>query len=73
MLNTTRYGFSVNVKVDAGVFNSLSLCLDFRYMLGLVLESLGQEEAASNCHLTALDLESTSPIVPFTIIPRLLL
>ena len=59
-------------ELSAPLLNT-TLSIGFRYMLGLVLESLGQEEAASNCHLTALDLESTSPIVPFTIIPRLLL
>ncbi|XP_052106060.1 tetratricopeptide repeat protein 7B-like [Mytilus californianus] len=42
------------------------------FNLGLVLESLGHAEPASDCHLKALELEATSPIVPFTVIPRLL-
>lgn len=42
------------------------------YMLGLVLETLGQAEAAMDCHYTALSMESTSPVVPFSVIPRLM-
>lgn len=42
------------------------------YCLGVVLEALGQSEAAVNCQLTALDLESTCPIVPFSVIPKLM-
>lgn len=42
------------------------------FRLGLVLESLGQSEAASECHMTSLGLESTSPIVPFSVIPHML-
>jgi len=38
--------------------------------LGLVLEALGQSESCANCQITALELESTSPILPFTVIPR---
>ena len=44
----------------------------FRYCLGVVLEALGQSEAAADCQITALDLEATSPIVPFSVIPRLM-
>jgi len=36
------------------------------------LESLGHAEPASDCYLKALELEATSPLVPFTVIPRLL-
>ncbi|KAJ8309190.1 hypothetical protein KUTeg_014064 [Tegillarca granosa] len=42
------------------------------YMLGLVLETLGQAEAAMDCHYTALSMEATSPVVPFSVIPRLM-
>ncbi|KAL4237904.1 Tetratricopeptide repeat protein 7B [Mactra antiquata] len=42
------------------------------YCLGVVLEALGQSEASVNCQLTALDLEATSPVVPFVVIPRLM-
>ncbi|KAJ7411221.1 Tetratricopeptide repeat protein 7A [Willisornis vidua] len=38
--------------------------------LGEVLQAQGKNEAAIECFLTALDLESTSPVVPFTVIPR---
>ena len=43
-----------------------------RHCLGVVLEALGQSEAAADCQMMAVDLEATSPIVPFTIIPRLI-
>ncbi|XP_076463678.1 tetratricopeptide repeat protein 7B-like [Babylonia areolata] len=42
------------------------------YTLGTVLLSLGQSAASSDCHLTAASLEASSPIVPFTVIPRLM-
>ncbi|CAI9722008.1 repeat 7B-like [Octopus vulgaris] len=42
------------------------------YCLGQVLHSLGQYEAASDCLQFAMDLEANSPIIPFTVIPRLL-
>ncbi|NWY00732.1 TTC7A protein, partial [Nothoprocta ornata] len=38
--------------------------------LGEVLQAQGKDEAAVECFLTALDLESSSPVVPFTVIPR---
>ncbi|XP_052538412.1 tetratricopeptide repeat protein 7A isoform X2 [Tympanuchus pallidicinctus] len=38
--------------------------------LGEVLQAQGKNEAAVECFLTALDLESSSPVVPFTVIPR---
>ncbi|XP_056675996.1 tetratricopeptide repeat protein 7A isoform X2 [Monodelphis domestica] len=38
--------------------------------LGEVLRAQGKNEAAVECFLTALDLEASSPIVPFTVIPR---
>ncbi|XP_065535538.1 tetratricopeptide repeat protein 7A isoform X4 [Lathamus discolor] len=38
--------------------------------LGEVLQAQGKNEAAIECFLTALDLESSSPVVPFTVIPR---
>ncbi|KAL0275543.1 UNVERIFIED_CONTAM: hypothetical protein PYX00_003362 [Menopon gallinae] len=39
------------------------------YNLGKVLESLGEHEGATDCLLTALDVENRSPILPFTMIP----
>ncbi|XP_078505784.1 tetratricopeptide repeat protein 7A [Lissotriton helveticus] len=38
--------------------------------LGEALQAQGKSEAAVECFLTALDLESSSPILPFTVIPR---
>ncbi|KGL72528.1 Tetratricopeptide repeat protein 7A, partial [Tinamus guttatus] len=38
--------------------------------LGEVLQAQGKNEAAAECFLTALDLESSSPVIPFTVIPR---
>ncbi|XP_069810713.1 tetratricopeptide repeat protein 7A isoform X2 [Dendropsophus ebraccatus] len=38
--------------------------------LGEVLQDQGKHEAAVECFITALDLESSSPVSPFTIIPR---
>ncbi|XP_070577120.1 tetratricopeptide repeat protein 7B-like isoform X2 [Ptychodera flava] len=40
--------------------------------LGTVLEHQGEFDGASQCLLTAVELESSSPIIPFTAIPRLL-
>ncbi|XP_060685448.1 tetratricopeptide repeat protein 7B isoform X2 [Hemiscyllium ocellatum] len=40
--------------------------------LGDVLQAQGDDDAATECFLTALELEASSPIVPFTIIPRIL-
>lgn len=39
------------------------------YNLGKVLEALGEYEDASNCMATALNVERTSPILPFTSVP----
>ena len=43
-----------------------------RYCLCVVLEALGQSEAAAECQIMALDLEATCLIVPFTVIPCLM-
>ncbi|XP_050402565.1 tetratricopeptide repeat protein 7B [Patella vulgata] len=42
------------------------------FSLGLVLEALGHSETAADCHATGVDLEFSSPIVSFTVIPRLM-
>ncbi|XP_078050609.1 tetratricopeptide repeat domain 7 [Augochlora pura] len=39
------------------------------YNLGKVLESLGEVEAASDCMATALEVETTNPILPILSIP----
>lgn len=38
--------------------------------LGEVLQDQGKDEDAVECFISALDLESSSPVSPFTIIPR---
>lgn len=40
--------------------------------LGKVLEAQGEFKNASNCLMTGLELEATSPILPFTTIPRII-
>ena len=57
--------------------NDVCVCLlcggfHFRHLLGVVLEAQDEHEAASECLMTAIDLEATHPIVPLTVIPRLL-
>lgn len=42
------------------------------HLLGVVLEAQNEHEAASECLMTAIDLEATHPIIPFTAIPRFL-
>lgn len=41
-----------------------------RRALGQVLQSLGESTVATDCLMTALELEQTDPILPFTIIHR---
>jgi hypothetical protein len=41
----------------------------FRYNFGKVLESLGEFDTASNCMATALQVEISNPILPFSSIP----
>jgi hypothetical protein len=41
----------------------------FRYNLGKVLESLGEFDTASDCMATALQVEISNPILPFSSIP----
>ncbi|KAG1708461.1 Tetratricopeptide repeat protein 7B [Nymphon striatum] len=42
------------------------------YNLGKVLSNMKKYESASDCLATAIDLESTSPILPFTVVQRTL-
>ena len=44
----------------------------YRQSLGKVLESLNDHEMAAECLLTALELEATSPVQAFHVIPRVL-
>lgn len=38
--------------------------------MGLVLDTIGECERASECHLASLQLEETSPLLPFSLLPR---
>ena len=40
--------------------------------MGKVLEAMGEYESASECLATAIDLEATCPILPFSTIPKCL-
>ena len=40
-----------------------------RYNLGKVLESMNEFEAASDSFATALQVKTTSPVVPFSAVP----
>lgn len=42
------------------------------YNMGVVLQEMGNFDSASDCIATAIDLESTSPILPFSYITRTL-
>ncbi len=54
--------------------NTSSQCFDFffpsRQNLGRVLQVLEDFEAAAECLNTAVGLEATSPVTPFTVIPK---
>ena len=55
-----------SLKVDSTLF------LTWSYM-GLVLEAMGDHDRANDCQMMAIKLEATSPILPFSIIPRSIL
>uniref|UniRef100_A0A8P4GR65 Tetratricopeptide repeat protein 7B n=1 Tax=Dicentrarchus labrax TaxID=13489 RepID=A0A8P4GR65_DICLA len=65
-----RYSLSEKVLRDAVQVNSTAH--DVWNSLGEVLQAQGNAAAATECFLTALELEASSPILPFTIIPRAL-
>ena len=44
----------------------------FRNILGSVLESFGEFEASAECLTTVVQLEATNPIVPFSVIHKVL-
>lgn len=52
-----------SLKIDATVHESWSY-------FGLILDALGDHLHACNCQKTALQLESTAPILTFSLIPR---
>jgi len=60
---------------DKGLLNGCVcawLACHCRQSLGKVLESLNDHEMAAECLLTSLELEATSPVQPFHVIPRVL-
>ncbi|XP_048830677.1 tetratricopeptide repeat protein 7B isoform X2 [Brienomyrus brachyistius] len=65
-----RYSLAEKILRDAVQVNSTAH--DVWNSLGEVLQAQGNDDAATECFLTALELEASSPIMPFTIIPRAL-
>uniref|UniRef100_A0A8C6SLQ9 Tetratricopeptide repeat domain 7B n=1 Tax=Neogobius melanostomus TaxID=47308 RepID=A0A8C6SLQ9_9GOBI len=63
--------YSLSEKVIKLFYHSLT-AHDVWNSLGEVLQAQGNSAAATECFLTALELEASSPILPFTIIPRAL-
>lgn len=41
--------------------------------MGLVLQAVNDHQRAADCHLTALKLEATAPVLPINVIPRAVL
>ncbi|XP_075568166.1 tetratricopeptide repeat protein 7B isoform X5 [Pelecanus crispus] len=65
-----RYSLAEKILRDAVQVNSTAH--EVWNGLGEVLQAQGNDDAATECFLTALELEASSPVVPFTIIPRVL-
>uniref|UniRef100_A0A452I788 Tetratricopeptide repeat protein 7B n=1 Tax=Gopherus agassizii TaxID=38772 RepID=A0A452I788_9SAUR len=65
-----RYSLAEKILRDAVQVNSTAH--EVWNGLGEVLQAQGNDDAATECFLTALELEASSPVVPFTIIPRIL-
>uniref|UniRef100_A0A8D1MZL3 Tetratricopeptide repeat protein 7A n=1 Tax=Sus scrofa TaxID=9823 RepID=A0A8D1MZL3_PIG len=61
---------SLAQKVLRDAVERQSTCHEAWQGLGEVLQAQGQSEAATDCFLTALELEASSPVLPFSIIPR---
>ncbi|XP_054422883.1 tetratricopeptide repeat protein 7A [Pteronotus mesoamericanus] len=61
---------SLAQKVLRDAVERQSTCHEAWQGLGEVLQAQGQNEAAVECFLTALELEASSPVLPFSIIPR---
>ncbi|KAL2099011.1 hypothetical protein ACEWY4_005491 [Coilia grayii] len=65
-----RYSLAEKVLRDAVQVSSTAH--EVWKSLGEVLQAQGNAGAATECFLTALELEASSPVLPFTIIPRML-
>ncbi|XP_051578990.1 tetratricopeptide repeat protein 7B-like isoform X2 [Myxocyprinus asiaticus] len=63
-----RFSLAEKILRDAVQVNSTAH--DVWNSLGEVLQAQGNDAAATECFLTALELEASCPILPFTIIPR---
>ncbi|KAI0239520.1 Tetratricopeptide repeat protein 7B [Lamellibrachia satsuma] len=59
-------------KVLRDAVNADPMCNKSWQFLGDVLLTLEQTESASQCLLTAVDIESTNPIMPFSTVPKTL-
>ena len=56
----------------SAIITIISVTYCFRHTLGTVLEALSEFESAAECLMTSVDLESTSPVVPFSSVHRVL-
>ncbi|GAB1297706.1 Tetratricopeptide repeat protein 7B [Apodemus speciosus] len=65
-----RYSLAEKILRDAVQVNSTAH--EVWNGLGEALQAQGNDAAATECFLTALELEASSPAVPFTVIPRVL-
>ncbi|XP_077322893.1 tetratricopeptide repeat protein 7B isoform X4 [Lithobates pipiens] len=65
-----RFSLAEKILRDAVQVNSTAH--EVWNSLGEVLQAQGNDDSATECFLTALELEASNPIVPFTIIPRAL-
>ena len=61
-----QFFVAVSVSIPGCEFFFCCIC---RYNLGKVLESMDEFEAASDCMATALQVQITSPVVPFSSVP----
>ena len=72
-LGHTYYLLGNQISADKYLKDSLNvdstLHETWSYM-GLVLDSMGEHERAFDCHQTAMHLEETSPLLPFSLISR---
>lgn len=59
----------MNVRHVYYKVNKIYIVFHFRYNLGKVLESLGEFDTASDCMATALEVEISNPVLPFSSIP----
>lgn len=72
-LGHTYYLLGNQISADKYLKDSLNIdstLHDTWSYMGLVLDAIGEHERASECHLTSLQLEETSPLLPFSLVSR---